>query len=493
MEFYMASLTTSAPAVRPPAVVYRLASDARLARLAAAGRDGAMAAIFERHHQALHRYCYSILGNGHDAADALQNTMVKALGSLPGETREIALKPWLYRIAHNEAISLLRARRPDADLDAAAHLSDRAVAGAIESRERLRSLAEDLRELTERQRCALLMRELGGLEFTEVAEALRRARRRSSRASTRRAARCRRWRRAARWTVTRSSGPLRRRPAHAARHAPARPPARLRGCRAFELALHARPAQLNAMIPPLPLVAGAAMLHGIIGGGGGTGGGGLLAGLTGTAKAAGMSLGAKAAAVAAVGVSVGGGAVYAVPEIRQSAADDTPARVLSVPAAAPAVRSNVVMSNGTTAAGKAGRSVTGAQSAGSKRAVAGNASAPERSGSPGARGTAPAGGARSLAARARKPASAGSRKAAATSRRGAAATPGRSRSSTGRKPATKPAVANAAPVVAPGLSTAAGAPPWPNRPLRWSPRPPLRWSRPVRRAARGGPAHRRSP
>ena len=165
-----------------------------------------MAAIFERHHQALHRYCYSIVGNGHDAADALQNTMVKALRSLPGETREIALRPWLYRIAHNESISLLRARRPDSDLDAAANVSDTAAAGAVETRERLRSLGEDLRELTERQRGALLMRELGGLEFGEVAAALgTTARRRSSRASTRRAARCRRWRRAARWTVTRSA------------------------------------------------------------------------------------------------------------------------------------------------------------------------------------------------------------------------------------------------------------------------------------------------
>ncbi len=419
------SAPSAARALRPPAVVYRLASDARLARLAAAGREGAMAAIFERHHQALHRYCYSILGNGHDAADALQNAMVKALGSLPGETREIALKPWLYRIAHNEAISLLRARRSDADLDAAAHIGDPAAASTIESRERLRTLTEDMGELTERQRSSLLMRELGGLEFAEVAETLStsasavkqsvyEARCALQALEEGRAMDCDAVRRAISDGDRRTLRGMRMR-------------GHLRacdGCRAFELALHARPAQLNAMIPPLPLVAGAAMLHGIIGGGGPTGGGGLLAGLTGTAKAAGMSLGAKAAAVAAVGVSVGGGAVYAVPEIRQSAADDTPARVLSVPAAAPAVRSNVLMSNGTTAAGNAGRSATGAQSAGSKRAVAGKPSAPGRSGSTGARGTAPAGGARSSAARARKPASAGSRKAAATSRRGAAATPG---------------------------------------------------------------------
>ncbi|MDX6537480.1 MAG: hypothetical protein QOD37_1821, partial [Gaiellales bacterium] len=170
----MASLSAPrpGPVIRPPAVAVRVASDTRLTKLAAAGSEGAMAAIFERHHQALYRYCASIVGNEHDAADALQNTMLKAMRALRGETRQIALRPWLYRIAHNESISLLRARRPDGDLDAAAHLCDAAAAGAIESRERLRSLAADMRELTERQRSALLMRELGGLEFTEVAEAL---------------------------------------------------------------------------------------------------------------------------------------------------------------------------------------------------------------------------------------------------------------------------------------------------------------------------------
>ena len=98
--------------------------------------------------------------------------MLKALRAMPGETRRIVLKPWLYRVAHNESISLLRARRPDADLDAAAHVGDEAAAGLLESRDRLRTLTSDLGELTERQRGALLMRELGGLEFAEVAEAL---------------------------------------------------------------------------------------------------------------------------------------------------------------------------------------------------------------------------------------------------------------------------------------------------------------------------------
>ena len=65
----------------------------RLARRAARGDRDAFTAIFRRFQQDLYRYCVAILGNPEDAQDALQNTMVKALGALPGERREIELKP----------------------------------------------------------------------------------------------------------------------------------------------------------------------------------------------------------------------------------------------------------------------------------------------------------------------------------------------------------------------------------------------------------------
>ena len=77
----------------------------------ARGDDAALAAMYERHHQALYRYCRSILHDDEDARDALQSTMAKALAALRDEERDFELRPWLFRIAHNEAISRLRQRR----------------------------------------------------------------------------------------------------------------------------------------------------------------------------------------------------------------------------------------------------------------------------------------------------------------------------------------------------------------------------------------------
>lgn len=149
-----------------------LLSDSRLARRAVRGDERAFAAIFDRYHQDLYRYCTAILGNSTDAQDALQNTMVKVLRALPGEERQIELKPWLYRIAHNEAIELMRRRRPTEELEPELLARGSGLAEEAEVRERLRRLISDLDELPERQRGALVMREMAGLDFAEIAASL---------------------------------------------------------------------------------------------------------------------------------------------------------------------------------------------------------------------------------------------------------------------------------------------------------------------------------
>ncbi|MGH2974231.1 MAG: RNA polymerase sigma factor [Solirubrobacterales bacterium] len=167
------------PAPRAPRRVLRRASlslgpssDRRLANRASHGDRRAIAAIFERYQQELYGFCLGILGEPEDAQDALQNTMVKVLKALPGEEREIALRPWLYRIAHNEAVELMRTRRPTQALEG--HLLDgqSSVVERAEQREQLGWLLRDLADLPRRQRTVLVMRELNGLDFAEIGAAL---------------------------------------------------------------------------------------------------------------------------------------------------------------------------------------------------------------------------------------------------------------------------------------------------------------------------------
>ena len=292
----------------------------RLARQAAGGDRDAFTAIFRRFQQDLYRYCVAILGNPEDAQDALQNTMVKALGALPGETREIDLKPWLYRIAHNESIDLVRRRRQIVSLAEDGLPVGATLAEEVETRQRLRQLIADVGALPERQRGALLMREAGGLEFEEIGAALGtspavarqtlyEARLGLREMDAGRSMEC------AAVTKALSEGDRRtRRRRDIGAHLEA-----CAGCRLFAEEIDSRRKAL-ASITPLPAVAAAAMLKGLVGGGGASGAavgsGAGAAGGTGTAGGVGGAVGAgkaigtatlikgaaTVAAVAAIGV-----------------------------------------------------------------------------------------------------------------------------------------------------------------------------------------------
>jgi RNA polymerase sigma factor (sigma-70 family) len=106
------------PIRSPPelALAGRFSSDERLARLISRGSARAFTVLYQRHHQALYRYCRSIVRDEDDAQDALQSAMMRALAALRAGERDLAVRPWLFRIVHNEAVSILRRRRPEVGL-----------------------------------------------------------------------------------------------------------------------------------------------------------------------------------------------------------------------------------------------------------------------------------------------------------------------------------------------------------------------------------------
>lgn len=285
----------------------RLLSDERLTRRAVGGDERAFSAIFRRYHQPLYRFCLAIVGNPEDAQDALQNTMIKVLRALPGEEREIDLKPWLYRIAHNEAIDLLRRRRETAPLDVEQVAPGYGLVDDAATRERLERLLADLRELPERQREVLVMRELSGFSFEEIgstldtSSAVARQTLYEARLSLRQ---MEEGREMLCDSVTRalSDGDgrvTRRRDVRAHLRA-------CSDCRRFRDEIKGR-RQEFAALSPLPAAAAAGMLQGLVGGSGAaSSGGGLAAALGGgAAKTIATSAAAKGVATVAVVAAVG--------------------------------------------------------------------------------------------------------------------------------------------------------------------------------------------
>jgi RNA polymerase sigma factor (sigma-70 family) len=305
---------TRARVGKPPGRM-TLAGDERLARLAGSGDERAFATLYDRYHQQLYRYCRSMLRNDADAQDALQSTMAAAFGALRRDQRDAPLRPWLFRIAHNEAVSLLRRRRPEDELSAAAERSGTSIEDQIEQRQRLQLLLADLRELPDRQRGALVMRELSGLSHEDIAIALGasvgaakqtifEARRSLDEFAEGRAMGCEE----VRHSISDADGrALRGR----------RIRAHLRGCSgcaAFADAISERRVQLRAIAPPLPAAAAAGLFARILGssashggsGAGGSGAGGAGGVGAGGAGASGVGSGAGGFSGAAAGKTVGG-------------------------------------------------------------------------------------------------------------------------------------------------------------------------------------------
>ena len=153
----------------------RLRSDEQLLALFRAGSEDAFGAIHDRYRQRLFAYVRQMLSEGprQDAEDVLQDVFVRAYGALRADEREINLRAWLYRVAHNRCIDHLR--RPTPPPAEIFEMSRKPLHDPIEEaqrREDLARLVEDVGRLPEQQRSALLMREIDGMSYADLASAL---------------------------------------------------------------------------------------------------------------------------------------------------------------------------------------------------------------------------------------------------------------------------------------------------------------------------------
>jgi RNA polymerase sigma factor (sigma-70 family) len=158
-------------AAAPSRYLLRLAPDDKLVDRIRGGSEQAFTVLYERHHRGILSFCRHMLGSREEAEDAVQQSFANAYRSMLGSDKEINLKPWLYRIARNQCISLLRARRHDSmlgdDEPSLAGLSDQ-----VAQRDELRHLLEDLAGLPVDQREAIVLAELHDNSHVEVAAIL---------------------------------------------------------------------------------------------------------------------------------------------------------------------------------------------------------------------------------------------------------------------------------------------------------------------------------
>jgi RNA polymerase sigma-70 factor, ECF subfamily len=158
--------------------------DRRLVLRAQAGEQNAFDALVRKYRERVMKLSMRYTRNHADAEDAVQNTFLKAYAGLPQFRGEASFYSWLHRIAINSAKTVLSLRTRDASVFRFDTWNDevnetREVLKELDTPEEL-ALTEEIRNavnsavegLCEEQRIAIILRELRGLSYSQMAAAM---------------------------------------------------------------------------------------------------------------------------------------------------------------------------------------------------------------------------------------------------------------------------------------------------------------------------------
>lgn len=165
------------------------ADDQQLVKAAQAGDRRAFQALYQRYERKVFSVAYGFLRNQEDALDVLQEAFIKVHRYLPNFEGQSTFYTWLYRIVANLCIDHLRrsGRKRDVEFDdrlrhdgqtstVANHVGSIAALGdpsaAVKNKEILAAVQDSLGKLSDKHRAVIVMRELQGLSYADMAKAM---------------------------------------------------------------------------------------------------------------------------------------------------------------------------------------------------------------------------------------------------------------------------------------------------------------------------------
>ena len=157
--------------------------DNLLVHQAKKGSREAFAALMELYQAKVYSLALRMTGSAEDAADLCQEVFLNAWRGLPGFQGDSSFSTGLYRLTNNACIDFLRREKKRRGIDAFSldddekdydeFIPDRAPSphGHLEEKERKEALKRGLMQLSEEHRQVLLLREVSGLSYAEIAAA----------------------------------------------------------------------------------------------------------------------------------------------------------------------------------------------------------------------------------------------------------------------------------------------------------------------------------
>jgi RNA polymerase sigma-70 factor (ECF subfamily) len=157
-------------------LIFRAVEDADLIRQAAEGAVEAYNLLVCRWEKRVYNYLLRITRHREDALDLTQDVFLKAYQNLRKLDDPARFAPWLYRIAHNEAYSMFRKRKPETDVDeiepASTETGITVGGSSLFPVELSLAIASAMERLSTDQREAVVLKIYRGFKFDEMAEIL---------------------------------------------------------------------------------------------------------------------------------------------------------------------------------------------------------------------------------------------------------------------------------------------------------------------------------
>lgn len=154
----------------PPRTLDTGVADRELVARCIGGDEEALRCLFARHHRYVWLLCNGMLAHRQDAEDAAQEALIRALKNLRRFRGDSTFRTWLHRIAVNVCLDLLRRRARTPEQPGPPLLEEHpSRAGDVSLALRVR---EALASLPPNYRAVLVMREVEGFSYAEIADAL---------------------------------------------------------------------------------------------------------------------------------------------------------------------------------------------------------------------------------------------------------------------------------------------------------------------------------
>lgn len=149
------------------------------------GNRSEFAKLIDTHSNQIYRLAIKMLNNPQDAEDVLQNTFLKAFQNIKNFEGRSKLSTWLYRIATNEALMIIRKQRPEVNINEQSEEDDNDINTPTQfvdwcclpesemiSTESKIELDKAIQRLSEALRIVFILRDIEGLSIQETSQIL---------------------------------------------------------------------------------------------------------------------------------------------------------------------------------------------------------------------------------------------------------------------------------------------------------------------------------